>query len=146
MRCQTRTVAVALAAVVTIGALAAPSMAASRTTYISGWREANRSSTWGDNATSDPTKVTMQNCWVKNTSGTPITGTFSNAVFTLWQQRGAWPDRTRGDKAFYCTYSAINTWVSDEADTYYLELRSIWKQNGVRCYCYFYSNPVTISW
>jgi hypothetical protein len=68
------------------------------------------------------------------------------AVFTLWQQRGGWPDRTLGDKAFYCTYSDAKTWATPDADTYYIELRSIWKQNGVRCYCYFYSNPVTIAW
>lgn len=137
MRITRRSAAVAASVGLSVGLVATPAFADTWTTSISGWSAGRTSAHWNDNSSGD-TSIRMDNC--RSTKGT-----FSNAVLTLWRQRGVLPDETRGDQRFYCYYNAMRYWTSPNADVYYFELRSFANQGNTSPGT-FSANPVKVTW
>lgn len=145
MKCKTRIAAAIVSAAATVGAVAGPAAAATINTYMLGFRAGDSSGHWSDNNTGSGTSIRLENC---RTRGSQATKTFSNVVLTLWRQRGALPDETRGDKTYYCYYGVTQSWTTPSADVYYFEVRQIWNQENQACTinCVIDANPVTITY
>ncbi|WP_330476323.1 hypothetical protein [Terrabacter sp. C0L_2] len=141
MTSRIRLVTALVSAFLTMGLVAVPALATTINTSMGGYAWHSTSGHWGDENTASGTSIRLENCRTTNSSYT-----FSYTVVTLWRQRGALPDETRGDRTYYCYNGVTQSWSTPSSDTYYFETASIWNQSGVACVlsCRLSANPVRI--